>query len=80
MHIVEEAVKFLCEKSQKPHDDFDVLAQKLGSYGDKLPDPRVFTPSEYERAQHKSLQSAIEVYHKQPWYKRVWQAFQGRIL
>lgn len=26
------------------------------------------------------LQGAIEIYHKQPWYKRVWQAYQGRIL
>lgn len=35
LHIVEEVVKFLCEKSQKPHDEFDILAAKLGSYGDQ---------------------------------------------
>lgn len=35
MHITEQVVKFLCEKSHHPHDDFDVLAQKLGGFADK---------------------------------------------
>lgn len=35
MHILEETVKFLCEKSQKPNDDFDILAKKLGGYRDQ---------------------------------------------
>lgn len=87
MHIVEETVKLLCEKSQRPHDDFDVLAMKLGAYGDTLPDPRVVTPSEHERSIHKMtaehlklFSGAINTFHAQPWYKRVWQALQGRIL
>lgn len=108
MHIVEETVKLLCEKSQRPHDDFDVVAQKLGAYGDTLPDPRVITPSERERSIHKMNESqvifltsqrdhltytngtlektndlinnAIDAFHAQPWYKRIWQALHGRIL
>ena len=35
MHIIEQAVKLLCEKSQRPHDDFDIMGQKLGSFGDE---------------------------------------------
>lgn len=35
LHIVEQVVKFLCERSQKPNDEFDILAIKLGSYGDQ---------------------------------------------
>lgn len=35
LHIIEQAVKLLCEKSQRPHDDFDIMAQKLGCFGDE---------------------------------------------
>jgi len=35
MHIIEQVVKFLCEKSQAPNDEFDILAMKLGNYGDQ---------------------------------------------
>lgn len=34
MHIVEQVVKFLCEKSERPNDEFDKLAMALGYYGD----------------------------------------------
>ena len=37
MHILEQTVKYLCEQSQRPHDDADVLAQKLGAYADCWP-------------------------------------------
>lgn len=33
--IIEQAVKLLCEKSQRPHDDFDVIAMKLGAFADE---------------------------------------------
>lgn len=32
----EEAVKLLCEKSQHPSDDFDIMAQKLGFAADRV--------------------------------------------
>lgn len=87
MHIVEETVIFLCGQSIRPHDEFDVIAMKLGAYGDTLPDPRVITPSENERrihkmfaAQNKYLSDGIAAFHAQPWWKRMYQAWQGRIL
>ena len=32
----EQAVKLLCEKSERPHDDFDKAAARLGFAADRL--------------------------------------------
>lgn len=35
---IDAAVKFLCDKSQKPGDAYDMLAMRLGASGDRIYD------------------------------------------